>query len=63
MALKVELYSRDFYCEECRVEFRIMIEPNTDINREHFAVQYPRSVAFLKEIKRCPVCLKEIKRG
>ncbi|MBA7546279.1 hypothetical protein ES705_38664 [subsurface metagenome] len=58
MALKKELHSRDFYCEKCQVEFRVTIEPNTDILREKFQVEYPGSVKFLRSVEICPVCMR-----
>lgn len=56
MALIEVTHSKDFYCENCLVEFRIIIEPRTTIRREKFDEEYPRSVKWLEEVVDCPVC-------
>lgn len=50
------VHAKDFYCEKCTVEFRIVIEPRTTIPQERFKEEYPESIKWLDKVIDCPVC-------
>lgn len=56
MALNPCPYTNVYYCNQCRVQFLVSIEPTTTIPRYKFPKEYPYSIKWLKDLSACPVC-------